>query len=86
MEVHEARVLARVLPSVCSVQSLERPASQEVLLLFNTAPVVNILTVEIVIGDSSLFKHQLLTYLNRSIHAKYSLSLLYKNFEKNHTG
>ena len=60
----EARVLARVLPSVRSVQSLERLASVEALLLplFNTAPVVDILIVEIVIGDSSLFKHQLLTY------------------------
>ena len=51
----EATVLARVLPSVCSVQSLERLASVEGLLLplFNTAQVVNILIAEIVIGDSS---------------------------------
>ena len=44
----------RVLPRVCSVQSLERLASVEGLLLplFNTAQVVNILIVEIVIGDN----------------------------------
>ena len=35
-------MLGRVLPSVCSVQSLERLASVEALPLFNTAPVVNI--------------------------------------------
>ena len=48
----EARVLARVLPSVRSVQSLERLASVEALLLplFNTAPLINILIVVIVIG------------------------------------
>ena len=48
-------MLARVLLSVCSVQSLERLASVGALplWLFNVAPVVNILIAEIVIGDSS---------------------------------
>ena len=57
-------MLARVLPSNCSVQSLEL-ASMDALPLFNTAPVIinsNILIVEIVIGYSSLFKHQLRSY------------------------
>ena len=54
----EARMLGRVLPSVCSDQSLERLASMEALPLplFNTALVIinsNILIVEIVIGYSS---------------------------------
>ena len=46
---------ARVRPSVCNVKSLERLARVEwlPLLLFNIAPVLNILIVEIVIGDSS---------------------------------
>ena len=44
-----------MLPSVCSGQSLERLASVEALPLLNIAPVLNILIVEIVIGDSSLF-------------------------------
>ena len=34
---------ARVLPSVCSIQSLERLASVEALPLLNIAPVLNIL-------------------------------------------
>ena len=56
-----------MLPSVCSVQSLERLASMEALPLplFNTALVIinsHILIVEIVIGYSSLFKHQLRSY------------------------
>ena len=38
----ETRVLARVLPSVCNVQTLERLGSVEALPLFNTAcPLVN---------------------------------------------
>ena len=53
-----------MLPSVCSVQSLEQLARMDALplLLYNTAQVVNILIVEVVIGDSTLFKHHLLTY------------------------
>ena len=35
-------MLARVLPSVGSVQSLERLGSVEALPLFDTAPVVNL--------------------------------------------
>ena len=47
--------MCSMLPSVCSVRSLEQLAGVEVLLLllFNTAPVVYILIVEIVISDSS---------------------------------
>ena len=51
-----------MLPSVCSVQNLERLASVEALLLFKYCPCVkyfNVLIVEIVTGDSSLFKHHL---------------------------
>ena len=50
-----AFVAFRVWNDFASVEVLPPP-------LFNIAPVVNILIVEIVTGGSSLFKHQLLTY------------------------
>ena len=58
---------ARVLPGVCSVQSLERLASVEALPLplFKyccSVKYFNLLIVEIVTGESSLFKPHLLSY------------------------
>ena len=72
-------MLDRVLPSVCSVQSLEGLPFVEALplLLFNTGPVVDIVIFEFfLVCLNTSYVHI------KTIQAKYSLSLHCKNVGK----